>query len=112
MNDSEVRFSGKVDDAYKLLKASKAYKRIGKKNGILPICDICKITNQVPLKDFEKAMKKRNMDDELKSTYRMRRLQEGLAVIDGTDVHLLVDDKRSMMPNMYEMGIYLLREYK
>lgn len=112
VNDSEVRFSGKVDDAYKLLKASKAYKRIGKKNGILPICDICKITNQVPLKDFEKAMKKRNMDDELKSTYRMRRLQEGLAVIDGTDVHLLVDDKRSVMPNMYEMGIYLLREYK
>lgn len=110
--DSEIRFSGKTSCAFRELKSSKAYKRLLSKNGILPICDVCKITNQVPKKVFEAFLKKRVVDNELKETYRIRRLQEGLAVIDKGEVHLLVDDKRSMMSCMYNMGIYLLREYK
>lgn len=50
-------------------------------------------------------------DDEFKD-HNTKRLQEGVAVIESDgDIHLLVDDKKSIMSFLYDTNTYILREY-
>lgn len=50
-------------------------------------------------------------DDEFMN-YNTKRLQEGVAVIDNDEeIHLVVDDTRSIMSHLYDTKTYILREY-
>lgn len=102
--------------------ASEAFKRlkdISMTENTIPLLDICTYTKHLPLKEYIDKLTKRfereaedvDMKDEDILTSLIHRMQDGLAVIDGPDVHLLVDDKRSMMPSLYKNKLYLYREY-
>lgn len=43
---------------------------------------------------------------------RERRLMECICVKDKDDIHLLCEDKRSLMQTLYNLNIVILRAYK
>lgn len=79
-----------------------------------PVLISYQMTKHVPLKKFKEileANKKKNknydVDDKL-----LRRLYDGLTVIDDNDCHLLIDDAQSMIRNCWDTTLYCLREYE
>lgn len=112
---SEIRLITNSNDAYKSLIQSNIYKNCSNTNDCkIPMFNVCSITNHVPLDTYISSIKTNDDDgEELIELNKIRRLQDGLAVIDedNNDIHLLVDDDRSLIKTMYNTKLYVLREY-
>lgn len=82
------------------------------------------MTKHVPLEVFEKNIKV--LDDEegtpsyetaaenreYKERLLLRRLLEGICVLDNNEPHLLCDDPRSLMQHLYKVQLLIVRKYK
>ena len=72
-------------------------------------------TTEIPETEFRTQIDSINnnpiTDDEF-IEFNTKRLQEGVAVIDSNeDMHLLVDDTKSIMSHLHDTKTYILREY-
>lgn len=82
---------------------------------------VVSLTDNIPEKEYDKRFFSENGDSnvdkngERKENYNKYRLQDGLVVIDkndgGTDIHLLVDDNRSIIKSIFPLRLAILREY-
>lgn len=98
-------------------KVEKVFSKVELDVSGIPLLEVRSITNHMPIEVYEKRFTERfgqqnDLDLEDLKNMKVRRMQEGIAVIDGADVHLLVDDYRSLIASMYEIKLYLLRQYK
>ena len=80
--------------------------KINKEN--YPIFIVYNLTKHVPKEKFESLF---NKDVKLKNEKMIRRLYDGLAVIDDKECHLLIDDRQSLIHNCWNLTLYCLREY-
>lgn len=131
--DSEVRIVSKDSEEIKcILKQSESYKKINELNDSILIFLNRPMSKQVPeeifLKTLDENIKKNNEDkipndiyeecdsyDQEDEEYRIdilsKRLMEGICVKDNESLHLLCDDKRSLMQELYNTNIVVLREF-
>lgn len=72
-------------------------------------------TTEIPEKTFRERIDSINskpITDEEFTKFNIKRLQEGVAVIESDqNMHLLVDDTKSIMSHLYDTKTYILREY-
>ena len=82
---------------------------------------IVTLTDNIPESRYDELFLRKNGDADMakdgarKDNYKKYRLQDGLAVIDvgttETDIHLLVDDHRSLVKSIFPLKVAILREY-
>lgn len=116
IKDSEVRFiSSSEEEAKKFLKESRFYMNLLDSEKHITLLNQRRLTKQVPGDVFERALQEKKPDvgnEKDPEVSRASRLMEGIAVKDGEDVHLLCDDRRSLIHRMYDANLVLLRSYK
>lgn len=117
VKDNEfVMTSNKKAEVQKKLKASQIYKGLCKnKTNTLALLQERGFTEQMPQKEFVNLLNTLRggscSKDEFKKE-NTKRMQEGVAVIDGRSVKMLVDCPTSIMSHLYGTRTYILREYK
>lgn len=116
---SELRFIGnRSKKAIKKLKKTDIYTNADLLSQCITIFNKRCMTKQIPYKIFEKACKeiKKQNNEKLTeadiSNMRLSRLMECISVKDNDDIHLLCDDQRSLMKNMYNSTLVILRSYQ
>ena len=75
-----------------------------------PLLISYQLTKHIPIEMFKDLIK--NETEALQEDELIRRLSEGLAVVDQNDCHLLIDDNQSLIRNCWNMSLFCLREYK
>lgn len=117
----ELRISVTQSEAYSILSENIIYKNcLDNVKQCFPIFITSKITKHVSQRQFEDLLNNQengrnaDIDDELKKILTIRRLQDGLAVIDESPkkIYLLIDSERSIMPHIYDKYLFILRVYK
>lgn len=115
LEDSEVKIiSDNVEDVVDV------FSKVNIAEDSIPLLEIRSITNHMPIEVYKERLKarfgseteKEGLDEEYLQNALRSRMQEGIAVIDGDDVHLLVDDQRSLVASLCDTKLYLLRQYK
>ena|GEM_PF-2856119 len=114
MQGSEIKIiSQRADEIKETLKGTETFKRLSDSDSVIAIFNERAMTKQVPEAEFEKYLKyisekaksnpgpdvediEQNGSEFMKSL-RTRRFMECISVKDGNDIHLLCDDKRSLI---------------
>lgn len=112
--------SDKIDDVVEELNSSKIYKRLAKSyDSYIWLFHKKGFTSQIKVEDFRKRLQNLYSDEEdekFEEKFRqnnVKRLQEGVAVIGGDrEIHLLVDNSKSLMSHMHDTNTYIFREYE
>lgn len=117
VKDNEfVVTSNKKDEVQKKLKESQIYENLCKnKTNTLVLLQERGFTEQMPQQEFVNLLNTlrggKCSRDEIKKE-GTKRMQEGVTVIDGKSVKMLVDSPTSIMSHLYGTKTYILREYK
>ena len=103
-------------DVYQSISEKEIYRNLDSKDeNRLMLYHEKGFTTEIPEKDFRKqidAINKNPITDEEFVEFNTKRLQEGVAVIETEqNMHLLVDDTKSIMSHLYDTKTYILREY-
>lgn len=122
--NSEVKVvSNDINEIKKIMKESETYASLSESNSQIALFCIRPMSKQTPEKEFENTLKEMgeyaNNNPEDKSTttvddlpaLRARRFMECICVKDGDDIRLLCDDSRSLMRNLYNEKLAILRTY-
>lgn len=119
---SEIRIiTNNAEEAKKVLRESEIVKNKELRNQRIAILSKKRMTNQTPIKDFEEMLKKTNEGHQEavpeKNGYipspAASRLMECLSIKeDDGSIHLLCDDPRSLMRQLYASTLVILREYQ
>ena len=125
VNNSEVKIiSADIDEIKRELQSSDTYDRLESWVDVINIFNIRQMSKQVPIEEFENELDKKihyanhhqDNDDAITredvKMLRARRLMECICVKDDNDLHLLCDDKKSMMRMLYNLNMAVLRAYK
>lgn len=109
VRSKEINIIATRKQAYEKLFNSELYKKCKNDTKIFPSIKICSITNHILEEDFKKLIKNEPNKEEL----MLKRLQNGLTVINSTgNIRLLIDDNKSLISSMYNSSLYLLRNYE
>lgn len=119
---SEIRIvTTDAEEAKAALKETEIVKNEGLRNQRITIMSKKRMTSQMPIEEFHNALKRTHENHEEatpdEGTYlpspEASRLMECLSIKekDGS-IHLLCDDKRSLMRQMYSSTLVVLREYQ
>lgn len=118
---SEVRFiESDTEKARSLLKESDIYTQDELLDKRITILNDCCMTKQVPIDVFCSALKKMNAsengrvfsDDDIANA-KLSRLMECVSIKENDgSMHLLCDDKRSLMRTMYNSTLVIMRSYE
>ena len=117
VKDNEfVMTSNKKAEVQKKLKESQIYENLCKnKTNTLVLLQERGFTEQMPEKEFVNLLNTlrggKCSRDEIKKE-NTKRMQEGVTVVDGRSVKMLVDCPTSIMSHLYGTKTYILREYK
>ena len=123
-DNSEVKIvSNKLQDIKDRLTSSNTYQRLDNYNSTITIFNKKSMSKQIPEEQYETIIKNRirqynDKPDESQSLediipdLKARRYMECICVKDGRDIHLLCDDYRSLMQQLYNTNLVLLRAYK
>ena len=124
VKNSEVKIvSNNIDEIKKELVESDTYKRLENYQSKIALFSKRAMSKQVPKKDFDKILDGLIQDgngnpDDLDKTSKedlpklyVRRLMECICVKEGNEIHLLCEDKRSLMQSLYNLNIAILRAY-
>lgn len=118
LGESEVRFiSNSTADAQELLKKTDILSEDTLLDKRITIMNSRVMTNQVPIKEFLKALGNTGENDasadEGVPDPELSRLMECISVKESEeDIHLLCDDPRSLMHIMYNSTLVMLRSYE
>ena len=123
--NSEVKIvSADMEIVKRELQESNYYKRLDNWEDRIGILNIRSISKQIRQEDFNEILKDKIEEDnrrpgdldivteEDSTMLQARRLMECICVKEGEDLHLLCDDKRSMMQTMYKLKLAVFRTYK
>lgn len=124
-NNSEVRIVSKDMEVIKQeLKKSNYYDRLDGWEDRIGILNIKPISKQIRQCDFDMMLQRKIEEDnkrpndqdivteEDSTMLQARRLMECICVKEGDNLHLLCDDKRSMMQTMYNLKLAIFRTYQ
>jgi hypothetical protein len=124
-NNSEVRIvSTDIEIIKQELQKSNYYDRLEHWEDRIGILNIKPISKQIRQDDFDRMLQTKIEEDnkrpndpdivteEDNSMLQARRLMECICVKDGDKLHLLCDDKRSMMQTMYNLKLAIFRTYQ
>jgi hypothetical protein len=124
-DNSEVKIvSTNMEDIRKELQKSNYYKRLDGWEDRIGILSTRSISKQIRQRDFDKMLQDKIEEDSQRPNdpdivteedslmLRARRLMECICVKDDDELHLLCDDKRSMMQTMYNLKLAIFRTYK
>ena len=124
-NNSEVKIvSTDMKVIRDELKASNYYERLVAWRDRIGILNIRSISKQIRQNDFDSMLQAKIQEDnkrpndpdsvteEDSTMLQARRLMECICVKEGDDIHLLCDDKRSMMQTMYNLKLAIFRTYQ
>ena len=116
MDNEFVMTSNKKAEVQKELKKSQIYENLCKnKTDTLVLLQERGFTEQMPEKEFVNLLNTlrggKCSQDEIEKE-KTKRMQEGVTVVDGESVEMLVDCPTSIMSHLYGTKTYILREYK
>ena len=124
-DNSEVKIvSTDMEIVKQELQKSNYYARLEGWEDRIGILNIKTISKQIRQKDFDEILKVKIEEDnkrpndldivteEDNAMLQARRLMECICVKEGDDLHLLCDDKRSMMQTMYKLKLAIFRTYQ
>ena len=124
VENSEVKIvSNDIEQIKNELIASNTYKRLDSYKSTIALFSNRSMSKQIPEKDFENILKQlveegnKNPEDPYQTSQedleklRERRLMECICVKDEDNIHLLCEDKRSLMQVLYNLNIAILRAY-
>ena len=124
-DNSEVKIvSTDMEIVKQELQKSNYYARLEGWEDRIGILNIKPISKQIRQKDFDEILKAKIEEDnkrpndldivteEDNAMLQARRLMECICVKEGDDLHLLCDDKRSMMQTMHKLKLAIFRTYQ
>lgn len=122
---SEVKLiSADSETIRKTLTESNTYERLGYWKDRVAIFSNRSMSKQIPQKKFDEIIQQKihegnrqpdasdSISEEDIPMLQRNRLMECICVKDGRDIHLLCDDPRSLMQNIYNMNLVILRAFK
>ena len=118
VENSELRMvSNSEEDIRTAIQRSRIYQDMNKWNDKFVIFESRPMTKHAPYDLFmeslrETVIKSEELDNNDLQKAMQKRLMEGICVADGTDLHLLCDDSRSLMQQLYNTHLIILRAYK
>lgn len=110
-----------AEEAKDILRSSEIVKNEAVRSERIAIMSKKRMTNQTPIEEFQAMLKEKNngheeatpADIEYLPSPEASRLMECFSVKeDDGSIHLLCDDKRSLMRQMYATTLVILREYQ
>ncbi len=116
--DEFIISSNDRKEAKNKLKQSDVYGTIGESDKEIYLFHSRAFTKEMPEDEYRRILSirwDRKLDENsLFEKTKIRRLQEGIAVIDESyeEPHLLVDDSRSVMSSLWKDKKYILRKYR
>jgi len=121
VENSEIKIIGKdASDMQKKLQASLMYQEYSNSNKHIILCEKRPMTSHVPYDQFVEAIGQNiqeELDEEMEQFCKDRillRYMEGICVCNDRDdsVHLLCDDDRSLMKQLYGTYLYVYRVFE
>ncbi len=125
VDHSEVKIvDQKLENIRKELQRNNYYERLDYWEDRIGLLNVRRISKQIKQKEFDELMiekisegNKRPNDEDIvteedSQMWQARRLMECICVKDGDDLHLLCDDKRSLMRAMYNTSLAIFRTFK
>lgn len=123
--NSEVKIvSSDIDEIKKEVLKSDTYKRLGNYKNAITLFSNRRMSKQIKEENYEEALSKlvdvSNENPEASDGIakedlkflQARRYMECITVLDGEELRLLCDDYRSLMRNLYNVQIVLLRTFE
>ena len=124
-DNSEVKIvSTDMEVVRNELKASNYYDRLDAWQDRIGILNVRSISKQIRQTDFDRMLQPKIQEDNKRPNdpdsvteedsmmLQARRLMECICVKEGDNIHLLCDDKRSMMQTMYNLKLAIFRTYQ
>lgn len=123
--NSEVKIIS--DDSKKIrevLMGSNTYQRLDSWTNRITVFSNRSMSKQIPQKEFDEVIRQKiregnkqpdasdNITEDDIPMLQRNRLMECICVKDGSDMHLLCDDPRSLMQSIYNMHLVILRAFE